>query len=682
MSEYRVTWINRQHGKPAGVLSLIFFAFTISLLGLAGCGSDSTAPANPTVAEPVAVSVVIQPQNDASYPFRIPRIDPDTGDPQTFNFKAWQVYSDDSMIEVTGSVRWSSSNPAAMTISNTAPNQGKGTAVANGLTTITATLAGPPQFSGSTPVKVVTAISGSTIPRYVEPLPIPAVMQPTAPGGTSYTMSMEQVIQQVLPPTYPQTTLWGYGPPGACTYPGPTFVATSNTPISVTWNNNLPATQLLPIDYSIMGAEFSMPQNRAVVHLHGGNEPAAFDGTPEQWFTPGLAQKGRYFETNVYDYSNQHEPTTLWYHDHALGVTRLNTYAGLAGFYIITNAAEAAMNLPSLPKYQMGIVIQDRNFYDDGSLAYPLPLIDGVQPSIMPENFGNTIVVNGKSWPFLNVEPRKYRFRLLNGSSARFYHFIFDNAGTNLPFRIIGTEGGFLNAPVQVTDLTFAPGERYDVVVDFSGIPVGTNIIMRNDAPTPWDPQGQIDNPLPPSDPCAQIMQFRVVARTASDTSVVPASLRPGNPITPPDPATATVTRNMTLVEVKDQYGRTMPTLNGKKFSDPVTEIVKNNTTELWSIANLTPDTHPIHPHLVHAQIVDRRPFDVDAYNATGVINYTGPAVPPAPHEGYKDTMQMHPGEVTRIMMTFNSFTGRYVWHCHILEHEEYDMMRYMTVMP
>ena len=642
--------------------------------------------------------ITVYPQNDASYPFRIPLVrgdnyfspnPPPPTTPTTFKFMAMGMYDDGSSSDVTTQVTWSTGNAGVMTIDNI-KFRGPGTAVGVGTTTITATMPSSSVAPGTTKIKVVNAIfdGNNTIlnsAKFIEPLPIPAVVQPDTPGGNIYTMSMEQVMQQVLPiGTYPKTTVWGYGHPGSCTYPGPTFLQTENSPITVTWNNNLPSTLIMPQDFTIMGNPIMMlmmPQNRAVVHLHGGNVPASNDGTPEQWYTPGLAQKGNYFETNVYNWPNAQQPATLWYHDHAMGTTRLTVYAGLVGFYIITNAAEAALNLPS-GSQMAGIVFQDRDFYDDGSLRYPIDSWGGIQPSIRPEHFGNVIVVNGKAWPYMNVQAdHKYRFRLLNGSNARFYRVRFhDDAGAvDLPFQQIGTDKGLMDAPLTMNSLVISPGERCDVVVDFTGIDVGNTVTVTNDAATPFDPS---QPSLDPNDPCARLMRFNVVASTDTDTSTVPADLRAGNHIPIVNPVTAAKTRTLTLVEIMDIYGRMLPTLDGKRFTDPVTENPQNNTTEVWKILNLTPDTHPIHLHLVNFQVVQRRPFDVATYLATGVVNYTGPAVGPATNELLKDTIQMNPGEETSIIMNFNSYTGRYVWHCHILEHEEYDMMRYMIVDP
>ena len=519
----------------------------------------------------------------------------------------------------------------------------------------------------------------------------------------TYTVDAQEVPCQMLPAGFGATTVWAYGSPAfgvPCQFPGPTFLAMQGTPITITWTNNLPAGHhILPIDYSLMGADMMQPVNRYVTHLHGGEIPSYCDGDPQQWFTAGLAQTGAWFTTNVYTYPNIQEPCTLWYHDHSEGLTHLNPYGGLAGFYILTNAAEMSLPLPGTwtgdsLDYLQGICLQDKSFYDDGSLAYPNTMINGVQSSVQPEFFGDFAVVNGKTWPYKNVEPRKYQLRFLNGSNARFYHIRFDNAGTPLPFQLIGTEQGLLDAPVTMTDLLIAPGERMNVVVDFSGIAVGTTLTMTNDAPTPYDPAGAIANPLPPTDPLAQLMQFRVVAAgptSKPDPGPVPNPLRVAGgavtPIVPHNPASAVQTRLLFLKEYMDMMtGRMKPTLCGKGFMDPVSESPKLNTTEIWSIANWTPDTHPIHLHLVKFMKLDETPFDdtipFDPANPT-TVTYTGPAVGPAPDDaGWKDTLKMNPGTVTRIIMKFEGYTGRYVWHCHILEHEEFDMMRPMDVLP
>ena len=553
-----------------------------------------------------------------------------------------------------------------------------------------------------------------TLMKFKDPLPAPGVMQPTTPGGTYYEVGVWQIGQKLHSQLQP-TILWGYGPTQAtATYPGATFDVTRGVPIQVRWTNRLGGViHPMPVDQTIhwadplgTGPTFApyLGPVPTVVHLHGGETEAASDGHPDAWFTSGFAIKGMGWVKQIYDYPNDQPATTLWYHDHALGITRLNVYMGLAGFYLIRDPANEPANLPS-GAYEIPIVIQDRMFDVNGQLIYPnLGINPLIHPFWIPEFFGNTILVNGKIWPYLNVEPRKYRFRLLNGSDARFYNL---SLSSGQPFIQIGTDGGYLNAPVQVTQLLLAPGERADVVIDFTGLAVGTQILLANNAKAPF-PGGA------PADPrtVGQITLFKVVSLTAPDTSVIPATL---NTITP---LTGTVaTRTLTLNEVMGPGGPLAMFLDGKMWDAPVTENPTLGSTETWEIINLTADTHPIHLHLVQFQILSRQGFQVNkylkAYTAANPIipvppgvTYTpvpvGPylqrgLVPPAANEaGWKDTVRMNPGEVTRIIVRFAPIGSAavtpypfdataapgYVWHCHILEHEDNEMMRPYTVQP
>lgn len=516
------------------------------------------------------------------------------------------------------------------------------------------------------------------VEKYVDPLPVPEILEPKSKknGTTHYEVEMKQFSQK-LHRDIPATTLWGY----EGVYPGPTFEVNRYEKVRVKWINHLPLSpHLLPVDTTVHGAGPDVPPVRTVVHLHGGHVPPESDGFPEAWFTTDFAQVGKDFTTETYEYPNQQPPSTLWYHDHSLGITRLNVYAGLAGFYIIRDAYENSLKLPS-GAYEIPLVIQDRSFNDDGSLFYPTQPAGapaGIpNPSVVPEFFGDTILVNGKVWPYLNVEPRKYRFRVLNGSNSRFYNMsLLSQQGAAAPYWCqIGTDGGFLTKPVQLSDLLLSPAERADVIIDFSQL-AGQVILLTNNASAPF-PSG---DPVDP-ETTGQIMQFRVsLPLSGQDTSKIPSRF---SSVTPIPKTLANKTRSLTLMEHNDQYGRLMMMLDGKMWEDPVTETPKSNSTEIWQLINLTMDTHPIHLHLVEFQILDRQPFDMELFMSTGEIRYTGPAFPPAPNEaGWKDTVRANPGEITRIIMRFTDYTGLYVWHCHILEHEDYDMMRPYRVIP
>src|ERR1043166_9300357 len=308
---------------------------------------------------------------------------------------------------------------------------------------------------------------GGSLARFVDALPIPGVMSPsgTLDDVPLFKVAMRQ-FKQKLHRDLPRTTLWGYNG----LYPGATFEARQGSPIAVRWTNELPTQHMLPIDFTLHGDEPGTPEVRTVVHLHGAKVLPESDGYPEAWFTNGFARTGPFFETKTYHYPNDQPATTLWYHDHALGTTRLNVYTGLAGFYLIRNPVEDDLELPR-GQYEIPLVIQDRFLNADGFLLYPVVDTEGdpdprVPPVWIPEFFGDTVLVNGKVWPYLEVEPRKYRFRILNGSNARFYRLTLNEStsgGTSLgrpgpAFFQIGTDGGLLPSPVRLTDILIAPG--------------------------------------------------------------------------------------------------------------------------------------------------------------------------------------------------------------------------------
>lgn len=509
------------------------------------------------------------------------------------------------------------------------------------------------------------------LPKFIDPLPIPPVLKAKWKNGRStyYEVSMienRQSLHSELPPT----TIWGF----EGIYPGPTIEVNSGEKVYVKWKNKLPYKHFLPIDHTVHGAEEDKPDVRTVVHLHGGRTEPGSDGYPDAWFTKNFAIKGSFFQKEIYEYTNGQSARCLWYHDHAIGITRLNIYSGLAGFYLIRDQRERMLNLPGDP-YEIPLMIQDRSFHEDGSLAYPdqpeTP-ITGISPSIIPSFFGDTILVNGKVWPHLDVEPRKYRFRILNAANARFFHLSMDSGQF---FYLIGTDSGFLEKPVQVTDLLLAPAERVDVIVDFSN-QTGQTIVLKNDAPTHF-PGGDPVN----EETTGIVMQFRVVKPLAGiDTSVIPAYLEPIYWI--PERA-AVHERFLELSEEKDRLGRSFFLLAKKTWDEPITENPQVRTTEIWSFVNTNHDNHPIHIHLVQFQILDRRPFDVKLFKKTGQIRYTGnPVASELQERGWKDTVRCPPEQVTRVIVPFYPYSGQYVWHCHMLEHEDYEMMRPYVVLP
>jgi spore coat protein A len=514
---------------------------------------------------------------------------------------------------------------------------------------------------------------------YVTPLSIPPVLRPKA-GGKAVQVRIVP-FQHKAHRDLPAATMWGYNG----MWPGPTFEVRRGEPLLVKWSNHLPTRHFLPVDPTIHGSEAGVPEVRTVTHVHGAQVLPDSDGYPDAWVTSD-GKAGPVTAADPARYPNDQAATTLWYHDHALGITRLNVYAGLAGCYLIRDAEEDALNLPS-GAYEIPLLIQDRKFGVDGSVLYPPPK-NGTHPMWMQEFFGDMICVNGKAAPFLEVEPRKYRFRLINGSNSRFYHLTLvpaDAAGKRNggpadapPFRQIGSDGGLLPAPLSTHYLIFSPGERFDLVVDFSEFP-GQNFALINDAPAPYARGGEIV----PSD----VMLFKVTKPLAGkDTSSLPETLVPWTPL---NPAHAVRERTLALTEMdRAPDGYTMIGLLGQKhWDDPITEDPKAGTMEVWSFANATGDVHPIHLHLVQFQVLNRQPFDVKTYMQSGKMVYGGIPMAPESNErpAWKDTIKTYAGYVTRVIAKFDLPAGtavkpgdefRYVWHCHVLEHEDNEMMR------
>ncbi|HEU5317906.1 MAG TPA: multicopper oxidase [Chloroflexota bacterium] len=624
----------------------------------------------------------------------------------------------------------------------------------------------------------------TAIPQFSQPLVVPPAMPRTrrisgaaAKAIDYYEIAVRQFRQQILPSGLPATTIWGYGSvadPRSFNYPAFTIEAKWSSPVRVKWINQLVDAQgrflphLLPVDqtlhwanppggYGSRDAEGLDPTPYRgpvpiVTHLHGAHASQESDGFPEAWFLPaatnipaGYAEVGSYYDrfraqaealygqpwtpgSAVFQYDNIQAAATLWYHDHSLGMTRSNVYAGPAGFYllrggpgdklggILPGPAPALGDPPGMKYYEIPIAIQDRSFNADGSLFYPsnraffeglnqpptqphldIPFIpqracngrpSDVSPIFNPEFFGNTMVVNGRAWPYLDVERRRYRFRLLNGCNSRFLILKLSN---DLPFWQIGAEGGFLPAPAQLDRLLLGPAERADVIVDFTNVAVGTRLILENVAPDEPFGGGQPGVDFEPADRATtgRIMQLRVVAATSRDTSTPPNLLV--LPAAPPLPA-ATRTRQVSLNEQDSQTVRvgtdryddvvldcakgeafgprfallgTVASGEGvpRRWNDAITENPALGATEVWELYNFTQDAHPIHIHEITFQLVERQPFH-------------GPARGPERWEtGRKDTVIAYPGEITRVKATFDR-AGLYVWHCHIVEHEDHEMMR------
>lgn len=523
---------------------------------------------------------------------------------------------------------------------------------------------------------------------YVQPVPLPgagiAVAQPV--GANEYAFTLRQISRQ-LHPDLPATPLWAYddgsGLAGQSGSFGMVVVARTGTPVRISFTNDLPATYpaWLPVDTRLVphGNEV-----RVLTHLHGGFVTGDNDGNPA--VHPDGFGKG---QTQTVHYPNEapHSPATLlWFHDHALGATRLNVFAGLAAAYLVRDEFDTGSepNPIGIPggAYEVPLVIQDRLFNPDGTMLYPASPIPGV--TWIGEYFGDTMLVNGKVWPFLDVEPRLYRFRILNGCNARILHLGLGGA------RLwqIGAEGGMWDQPVPVNRLVLAPAERADVIVDFRHL-AGQSLVVKNfPLPRPV---------ISPAAPLPAVMQIRVgTTVTQPGPATVPASL-PGRAADLPSP---TVTRYITLNEVAPETAAWVVNLNGQPFGASPTETPSAGTVEDWVYINMTADTHPLHPHLVTHQVIGRTPLDVAAYAAAhggpdgvpGGIDPTPFAIgalrPAEPAErGFKDTVKVDPGHFTTIRARFAlpaaaSAPQTFVHHCHIIEHEDNDMMRPFTVMP
>ncbi len=603
------------------------------------------------------------------------------------------------------------------------------------------------------PAPAPVLLNPKAIPKYENQITgPPPVYVPVSPNY--YEVNVTNFTQRILPPSMGlMTPVWGYGGQTTAGYvrnsPGPTFEITRGTPVTVKWINELTGEHMFAVDPTLHWAnpnnlsnEQPMPgmfmfncsltptgtctpfppgyaeaqKNVSIVtHVHGAEVQSTSDGHPDAWFTAnnlkGMAynsEVGGLTNAAVYMYNNTQEPTTLWYHDHALGITRINVMSGLAGFYLLKDPADPVQALLPSGTYEVPLAIQDRSFNPDGSFFFDtVGLNPTIHPYWTPEFFGNTIMVNGLVWPNMNVTQGTYRFRLLDGSNARFYTMSFSN---KMQFTQIGSDGGYLKSAVNLTELTMAPGERADILVDFSKLSIGTKVILQNTAKAP-SPAGTAADPQT----TGQIMQFTVTAAGGPPFPALPVTLNPtlAGATYPTLPA-PTVTRILTLQEVMGPGGPLEILLDGQKWSAPISELPTLGTTEEWVIVNPTADTHPIHLHLVQFQLVNRQAFQVKKYQTAWMAAQGGmmpplmnPTVPvdPTPYlqgkiilptlneQAWKDTIQMRPGEVTRIRVRFAAQDGTafpfdatsgpgYVWHCHIIDHEDNEMMRPYLVTP
>jgi FtsP/CotA-like multicopper oxidase with cupredoxin domain len=598
--------------------------------------------------------------------------------------------------------------------------------------------------------------------------------------------------------------------------PSLTIEASWNRPVQVKWINDLKDTNgnylphLLPVDPTLHWAnppggtedrdtrpdftsktyvplaDFTDPSTQytqytgpvpMVTHVHGAVAVKDdSDGYAEAWYLPAAndiptdyAMEGTWYNFfkgkaqsaygvawgpgyAVFQYPNSYRAATNWYHDHTLGMTARNVYAGPAGFFIIRSGPggdAAVLDIrygtpavlpgpapkendkfpPNKAYYEIPIAIQDRAFNADGSLFYPdsrayfgdtvfennpggpidsyIPDSD-VSPIHNPEFFGNTIIVNGNTWPFLQVEKRRYRLRLLNGCDARTLVLKFEDPRVKV--WQIGNEAGFLVAPVNMNETPLHPGElldgtarvlmggaeRADLIVDFSAVPAGSSFRLLNLGPEapfgglPLDPNEQAD-----PNTTGQVMRFDVVAAVSADLTTPPEFLK--LPAIAPLP-TATTTRKLVLAELTSNQGWDVPvetrlgTVDGNgdyqvnRWADAVTENPVVGATEMWEFYNTTVDAHPMHIHEVAFEVINRQAIsitDQDTEAGTGTVELVPDTErDPQPWEkGRKDTVIALPGEVTRVKATF-SVGGQYVWHCHIVEHEDNEMMRPFRIGP
>jgi spore coat protein A, manganese oxidase len=542
------------------------------------------------------------------------------------------------------------------------------------------------------PRQSLAASAGVTtrgLAKFLEPVPLPgAGIVVATPSGANQFSFAQTEIRRRLHPQLPLTPLWAYddgsGLSGQAGSFGMAVVAQSGTPLTVSFTHELSAAYppWIPVDTRLTPLGNAV---RLMTHLHGGFVAADSDGNPA--ITPNGFGPG---ETQTVTYTNQlpqMPASLLWFHDHGLGTTRLNVFAGLAAAYIVRDQYDTGTepNPIGIPggDYEVPLVIQDRQFNRDGTFLYPRSDIPGV--TWIGEYFGDVMLVNGKVWPYLSVEPRMYRLRILNGCNAR----ILDLDLGGLDFWQIGAEGGMWDKPVRVKELVLAPAERADVIVDFTRR-AGGRLLLRN-----MKPKAPVSTPAPP---LTEVMQIRVdTSVTEPGPSEIPTSL-PGRVADLPAPST---TRYITLNEVDPEEVTWYLNLNATRFDQlPITETPRAGSIEDWVYINLTGDTHPMHSHLVTFQVVGRTPFDAEAYEAAhgnpdgvpGGIDptpfVTGPMQPPDPTErGYKETVKANPGYLTTIRAKYDLPQGvnppqTYVYHCHIVEHEDNDMMRPFTVVP
>ena len=533
--------------------------------------------------------------------------------------------------------------------------------------------------------------------------------------------------------------IWGFDG----TVPGPTIEAERGRPVTVEWRNQLDSG--LPVLVTVApeatdgdgvpvqcvpGLSGGAPDERAaalsghtVVHLHGGLTPASADGWAENLFAPG--------QRAVFHYPMDQRAALLWYHDHVMGVTKFDVYAGLSGLWIIRDEHERELGLPEGPPFELPLLIQDRNFDVDDQERLTGQLVHKTDPDVM-EAFGPFTTVNGKVWPVLDVQPATYRFRVLNGSNARTYRLVLfgDEAPELERITQIGTDHGLLRAPVSVppNGLVLASAERADLLVDFSDLEPGSELTLLNTATAPFDGSAypatdatdaaDLDGLLP----YPQVMRFRVIQGQVTRRTI-PHQLATDYRSPTPEALAGAPRRAIALVERElddapnmltmreleiapaDHTGPLVALTEGAQtvryrtvashFEDATTFFPMLGESEVWQLINLTGDTHPIHLHLDPFQILSRRairyeiPQDgIDDFDLAASISLGRDPDDQLDHaiddneRGLKDTIRVNPHEIVEIAVRFTSYAGRYMYHCHILEHEDRDMMRPFVTMP
>ena len=537
----------------------------------------------------------------------------------------------------------------------------------------------------------------------------------------------------------PESAVWGYDG----RVPGPTIEAERGQAVTVVWRNELDGT--LPVvvttapratDASgvpvqcVPGLSGGTPDQNAaalaghtVVHLHGGLVPAPYDGWAENLFAPG--------QHAVFHYPMDQRAALIWYHDHVMGVTRFDVYAGLAGLWIIRDRRERELGLPEGPPFEVPLLIQDRNFGLDESGRLTGQLVHKTDPEVM-EAFPPFTAVNGKVWPLLEVQPATYRFRVLNGSNARTYRLVLLHDGEPELHRItqIGTDHGLLRTPASLPPdgLVLASAERADLLVNFSDLEPGSELTVLNTAAAPFD-----GAPFPATDahsaadpgrmlPYPHVMRFRVIPGPVTRPAI-PGELATDYLLPSPDALAGAPRRTIALVEREldgqpnmltmrelvitgdDHTGPAVTITDGERtaryraaaahFEDATTFFPVLDRYEVWQLINLTNDTHPIHVHLDPFQILSRRPIryqipehGIEDLSITATVTLERDPGDELGHtidgneRGLKDTVRVNPNEITEIAVRFTTYSGRYMYHCHILEHEDRDMMRPFVTMP